>query len=334
MCWKITTLLAGVLLTVGAAGAQESRPSRPEAAMISVSGSARVRRHPMLLRVYLQLSAKGKTVEEAIAALKERRESAQAQLEKLGANKGSVVCNGPWMDHSSNARQKRMEMMIVQRMGSRGKKAAKTAKPPVAVTSLVTAEWPLEGDTPEKLLLAAESLREKIRAADVGGADEAEKLSPEEQEAADEMAGQMPSFVSPGDSSDDEASAPGQPHLLFVAKITPKDRQAAIAKALTRAKAKAVEMAQAAGADLGRLVNLSAGGSQEAVQFNAYNQMGDDNPFGQNGAYLMQRLVRQQASDDEQTIESVGTSPSLADFDFTVQATFALDASSVGRKSE
>ena len=38
---------------------------------------------------------KGKTAEEAMAALKERREAAQTQLEKLGANKGSVVCNGP-----------------------------------------------------------------------------------------------------------------------------------------------------------------------------------------------------------------------------------------------
>ena len=238
------------------------------------------------------------------------------------------------MDHSSNARQKRMEMMIAQRMGSRGKKAAKTAKPPLAVTSLLTAEWPLEGDTPEKLLLAAESLREKIKAADVGGANEAEKLSPEEQETADEMAEQMPRYVSPGDSSDDEASAPGQPHLLFVAKITSKDRQAAIAKALTRAKAKAVELAQAAGADLGRLVSLSAGGSQENVSYNPYGQLADDNPFSQNGANLMQRLLRPQAGDDEQTIESVGSSPSLADFDFTVQATFTLDANSVGRKSE
>ena len=95
MRWKITTLVAGVLLTVGAAGAQESHPSRPEAAVISVSGSARVQRRPTVLRVYLQLSAKGKTVEEAMAALKERREAAQTQLEKLGANKGSVVCNGP-----------------------------------------------------------------------------------------------------------------------------------------------------------------------------------------------------------------------------------------------
>ena len=148
------------------------------------------------------------------------------------------------------------------------------------------------------------------------------------------MAEQMPRFVSSGDSSDDEASVPGQPHLVFVAKITPKDRQAALAKALTRAKAKAVELAQAADADLGRLESLSAGGSQENVQYNPYGQMGDDNPFSQNGADLMQRLLRPQTSDDEQNIEAVSSSPNLVDFDFAVQATFALDARSAGHKSE
>jgi hypothetical protein len=323
---RIAIFLAGLLLTAGAAGAQDLRPAKSDESTVSVTGRTRLQRRPTLMRVYLQLTAKGKTAEEAMAALKERREAAETQIEKLGANKGSIVCNGPWMDHSSNARQKRMEMMIAQRMGSRGKKPAKTAKPPVVVSSLLMAEWPLEGDTSEKLLLAAELLREKIKAADLGGAKEAEKLSPEEQEAADETAEQMPQMIS---SSDEETPEPGQPHVLFVAKISPKERQAAVEKAVARAKSEAADLAQAAGADLGRLVSLSASNPQDnfmQYQSGPYGQMGDDNPFSQNGAYLMQRLLHQRAaSDDEPTSEATGNSPNAMDFEFLVQATFKLE---------
>ena len=320
---RIATFLAGLLLTAGAAGAQDSRPAKSDESTVSVTGRARLQRRPTLMRVYLQLTAKGKTAEEAMAALKERREAAETQIEKLGASKGSIVCNGPWMDHSSNARQKRMEMMIAQRMGSRGKKAAKTAKPPVVVSSLLTAEWPLEGETSEKLLLAAELLREKIKAADLGGAKEAEKLSPEEQEAAEETAEQMPQMI----SSDEETAEPGQPHVLFVAKISPKERQAAVVKAFARAKSEAADLAQAAGGELGRLVSLSASNPHDNVmQYGPYGPMGDDNPFGQNGAYLMQRLLHQRAAgDDEPTSEATGNSPNAMDFEFLVQATFKLE---------
>jgi uncharacterized protein YggE len=312
---KATCLLTGILLTAGAVWAQDADATRPDAPMIvSASGQTRLQRRPTMLRMYLQLTAKGKTLEEAMAAMKERREAAQTQLDKLGVAKGSVSYTGPSISNSVNARQKRMEMMISQRMGSKGKKAAKVTKPPVTLGSILTAEWPLEGDTPEKLLLAAESLREKITAADLAGVKEAEKLTPEEQEVADEMAEE----TSRMSSSDDDSAKPGQPNLLFVAKITPADRQAAVAKAFADAKTDATDLAKAAGADLGRLVSLSASGGGQ-------NNFGEDDSYSRNAAYYMQRLHQRMGFNGGQANEAVASTADAIDFVFMVQATFKLD---------
>ena len=157
--------------------------------------------------MYLQLTGKGKTLEEALAALKERREAVAAQLEKLGVDKSALVFTPPGVDDSAGAQQRRMEAMIAQRMGGRGaKKGAKPVKPPVAVTTMLTAHWPLAGDTTEKLLLAADAVREKIKAADLAGGKEAPKLSPEEQEVAEEMAAQ----TSPNTGGDEEQVEAGR----------------------------------------------------------------------------------------------------------------------------
>ena len=67
--------------------------------------------------MYLQLTGKGKTLEEALAALKERREAVAAQLEKLGVDKSALVFTPPGVDDSAAAQQRRMEVMIAQRMG-------------------------------------------------------------------------------------------------------------------------------------------------------------------------------------------------------------------------
>ena len=58
---------------------------------IVASGTATVQRKPTQLRLYMELVAKGKTLPEALAKLKERREAATAQLETLKADKNSIV---------------------------------------------------------------------------------------------------------------------------------------------------------------------------------------------------------------------------------------------------
>ena len=125
-----------VALAAGAARAQLVRPPSAGEGQVSASGHVHLQRSPTHLRLYLQLTGKGKTLEEALAALRERREAAAAELEKLGVAKTALAFTPPGVDDSQLAQQRRMETMIAQRLGGRGaKKGAKKAKPPVAVTT-------------------------------------------------------------------------------------------------------------------------------------------------------------------------------------------------------
>jgi hypothetical protein len=267
--------------------------------------------------MYLQVSGKGKTLEEALAALKERRELVSAQLEKLGAEKKSIAFSSPGADDASLAQQRRMEMMIAQRLGRGPKKAAKPVKPPVSMVSMLTVQWPLTGDSTEKLLLAADELREKVKAANLAGGKDAPKLSPEEQEAAEEMAAEM----SRSTGSDEEGAKPNEPHFVFLARLSDADRQKALADAFAKAKTQAAELAKAAGAEMGPLTGISGEGSGGFANSRGYPR----SPYGytrnDEGEYLQQIA---QNDDEEQRTESMGIKPDAIGFDFTVNATFAL----------
>ncbi len=319
----ITGLLAGflVVLATSAARAQFFRQPGAGEGQVSAAGHVHLQRPPTHLRMYLQLTGKGKTLEEALAALKERRETVAARLEKLGVEKSALVFTPAGVDDSQAAQQRRMESMIAQRMGGRGaKKGAKPVKPPVAVTTMLTANWPLTGDTTEKLLLAAEAVHEKINAADLAGGKEAPKLSPEEQEAAEEMA------AAPSPGGDEEQVKPGEAHFVFLARLSPKDRQTALAEAFAKAKAQAAELAKAAGAGLGPLTGLSgeAGGGMgygmnQAWRYNQY--------AAREYEYLQQVAQNAQPADsDEQGTEAVAPKPDGIGFDFNVYATFAVES--------
>jgi hypothetical protein len=272
--------------------------------------------------MYLQVSGKGKTLEEALAALKERREAVVAQLGKLGADKSAMVFTPPGVDDSTGAQQRRMEIMIAQRMGRGAKKAAKPVKPPVAVTTMLKAQWPLAGDTPEKLLLAADAVREKIKAADLAGGKDSPKLSPEEQEMAEEMAAQAAQNM----GGDEQVAGPGEPHFLFVARLAPQDRQTAQADAFAKAKAQAAELAKAAGAGLGPLTGLS-GEAGSVAGVNPYV-----NPYGRysynnnRGDMEFLQAIAQNAGGEEQQGEALAPRPDGIGFDFVVTATFAVES--------
>ena len=314
--WFITGLT--VVLAASAARAQFDHSVGPGGGQIAASGHVHLQRPPTHLRMYLQLTGKGKTLEEALAALKERREAAAARLEKLGVDKSALVFTPPGVDESQAVQQRRMEMMIAQRMGGRGaKKGAKPVKPPAAVTTMLTATWPLTGDTTEKLLLAAESLREKVKAAELVGGKEGPKLSPEEQELAEEMAAR-----NPNQGGDEEQAGPGEPRFLFVALLSPQDRQKALAEAFAKAKTQAAELAKAAGAGLGAMTGL---GGEASGGFNPFSRF-NFNPYGNRGEI---DFAQQAAQSEEQTGEAMAPRPDGIGFDFVVHATFALAATKV-----
>lgn len=322
--WRLAAVLA---VWIGAdwatlCSAQDGMlAARAGAEAVAGSGAATARKKPTTLRMHVQLMAKGETLEAALAKLHQRRQAAKAQIETLGADAKSVTVGDPTLSAAEMQTRAQMERMIRERMAATGRKPAGLKLPrTVTVTALLKAEWPLSGDEPEKLLVAAHKLQEKIKAADLAGAKEATQLSPEEEELAEEMA------QSSGHFGEEEEVEPGTPQFLFVAKISEAERREVLAKAFQRAKDQAAQLAEAAGAELGPLVMLSgdpgAGGPDSSGwAYNPYDDYGRRN--------YMRRLMAMQAAQQEdeegaQVLEAVGPEPGMLSYGVQVNAVFGL----------
>jgi hypothetical protein len=321
------TVLATIVLWPAAASAQLERIMAVQGAgraAISAGGSSIVQRKPTQLRLFMQLTAKGKTLEDALAKLKERQELAATQLETLKAERKSIVFGVPSLSTEQSSRKKQIQAMVIQQMRARGKKVPKGLLAPqtLSVTSNLTATWPLKEESHEKLLLLVQRLQDKIKAADLSGSKEAEKLSPEEQESEEE-ASQMSSQFG---MSEDQQQQPGQPQFMFVAVLSKAERQKAMAAAFVKAKAQAAELAQAAGVALGPLLGLSGNCSSqssfgESPYYSRYYNSGSPN--------IVAQMIAEQAGEssgdkEEKPDESIGADPSALKFNCTVAAMFQM----------
>lgn len=311
------TLTALVALTV--------LPSRPAAAQrpdptdaggtVTGTGRVAVSRQPNVLRMTIELPAEGKNVKEAIANLNAERAALAGKLEKLGAAGDAVTFGEPRIGGASGgamSMQQRMmrQVMRMQRAGGRAaaKPADKDAPPPkVAVSLTAVAEWPLEGESPEELIVAGYTLREKLRAGGLAKPPAERELTPEEQEEMEEMAMM---------DEDGEAAAPGEPSFEFVARFTAEERGRAMAEAFAKAKADAARLAAAAGGSLGALRTVSGSASSEGYD--------EDDDYGFQRAMLQQLGVAPagQTGVDEATADE----PGAVSLEVTVTAGFGLNS--------
>ncbi|HEV3340414.1 MAG TPA: SIMPL domain-containing protein [Pirellulales bacterium] len=282
---------------------------------VSGNGTAVIERQPELLRMEVDVLAKGKDLKDALGKLKQRRKAAEEQLAKLGAEAKSIRFGTPGIAPPENDQQKQMQLMMRQRMmqrrGARRPSEKPAPTPPVAVSMSLTAEWPLKAEEAEPLLIASHDLEEKIKAADLAGRKAAEDLSPEEEEAEEENDEQDPQVYYGGQPQ----AKPGEPRFVYVSTISDMDRAKALAEAFERAKAEAGGLAKAASADLGSLLQL-AGGNESGVDSDAYEQWG--------GSYQYRMFQRAQRASSDDKVEAVGPQPGPLKYHVTVTATFAL----------
>ena len=324
LCEKRFWLFALLIVAVSAASARAQFGRNYEEYMamqsggrpaVSAVGTATVKRSPTRMRMYVQLFGKGKTPEEALAKLKEHREAAELQLESLKADKKSIIFGETSFSTAQEALRKRFEAMVQQQMRTQGK-APKGLKVPqtVTVTCTLSADWPLAAASQEKLMLLVHDIHEKIKAADLSGGKEAEKLSPEEEELAEEARQMMSRYG--------ESPQPlGQPTFLFIAEITPQDREKAMAKAFSKAKVQAAELAKAAGVELGGLIGIGGGCSGQ-------NSFGDEgySPYSNRGlASDVREMIGDSTEESsENNRQAMSTTPGPLSFKCLVTATFAL----------
>jgi len=286
---------------------------------VSGNGTGELQRLPEIMRMRIVITSKGKDLNEALAGLKDRLAAAKTQVTALGADKAKTSSDEPQLAIENNDRRRQMEMMMAQRMRGGRRPAAKKeeVKPPVSVSTTLTAEWPLKATAGEQLLVAATALQDKIKAADLAGTKEQSKLSPEEQELADELAAEQMNMY-----SGDDAPKPGEPMFMFVAPVSTAEREKLLAEAFQKAKDRATRLAKAAGAELGALRHL---GDNE---MDASDEMFVNNPYmgGSNSAYRMMQMMRGNRTGQEELSEAVGAQPGKVTYRVMVNASFGLKA--------
>lgn len=281
---------------------------------VTATGTVAVQQKPTRMRMHMQLFAKAKTLEAALAKLKERREAATLQLESLRADKKSIVFDGPTLSAAEAGQKRQLEAMVMQQLRARGKKPKGIQVPQtVTVTTTLTAEWPLEAKSQEQLLVLAQAIEDKIKTADISGSQEMEKLSPEEEELADEAKQMMGRFGQ-------QEQPLGQPTILYVAVLSKQDRRKAMADAFAKASAEAAELAKAAGVVRGPLVGLRGG-------CNPQRDTGEEgyNSYSSGRNFFLARMMAQAGGDsDEKPTEAVSANPATLTFSCYVAATFTL----------
>jgi uncharacterized protein YggE len=250
-----------VLLAACLAGPAGAQAPHPQWGTVTGQSYVDLKKPPEVLRVQIEILAKGKDLKEALARLKERREAIKSRLAALGAIKDAVVFGEPALGGEKTEQQKQLAILVEQRLRAGGGKPAAKSKsePPAVVSTWLRFEVPLKAANPEDLLLVAQGLQDKILAADLGGTKELQKLSPQEEEIAEEN--QIAQMM-----GQEGAPKRGEPAFSFVSKITDEDLARAQAEAFQKARQEAMKLARAAGAELGPLQHLesqNAGASGE-----------------------------------------------------------------------
>lgn len=252
MSHRSRTILLAVCLVALLVSARGDAQA-PAEGTVTGQGSAEVKRPPDVLRVQVEMLAKGTDLAQALARLKERREAAQVHLKALAAVPESIHFGAPALSSEKTEQQKQMEAMVLQRMrGAAGPKAAKKKEaPPAVVGAVLRFDLPLKAGSADELLIAAQALQQRVKEADLGGLKDFEKLSPQEEELAEEAQAMM------GGQPQAEPKR-GEPGFLFVCKLSDADLDRAAAEAFQKARRHAEQLARAAGARLGPLHRLDS----------------------------------------------------------------------------
>ncbi len=282
---------------------------------VSGVGTVVVKQRPSVMRMTVQLTEKAESLKEALARLKDRTEAAVLQLEALGANKDSVKVQPVELASGKTRQQQQMEQVLRMRR-MQGRRVPKGLEVPevITVTANLTAEWPLDAKSSEETLAYTKDIQDRVTAADLAGMKDANDLTPEAEELDEEMQQMMESM-----SYGEQETPPGEPHFFFVATLTTKAREEAMAEAFARAKAQAEQLAKSAGIQLGSLASLKCFANQ--------SEAADPGYYDDGSSYRIRMMLARQAQlsgEANAQDETLVQSPNLAMFRIAVIATFQL----------
>jgi len=282
--------------------------SDASSAIISATGTSTIKRLPSTIRVIIPIQAKGQTIEDALKSLETERKTVLDKIQKIGFTEENVRVENFSFDQSQENKRRQMEMMVARRMRQAGPKKAVTTES-VAIRCTLFAEWPMTGNTVEDIFKESHALKQKVAAANL--MPKSEKLSPEEEELAEEMEAM--------DYSSGEEESNNEPRFIFVAKISDEEGQKAYTEAFEQAQKQGDILAKAAGFKLVSLKQLTGNITKSQENSEPYSRYNHD-------PYLTQMIHSQQFGNSEtKQFEGIATSPDSIVFTFIVQVSFGMD---------
>lgn len=309
---KSISMLVGmvaVAVLAGLARPMEAQATPGESTGIVGTGSILIERDPTMMRLQMMIEGEGKDVKEALSSLKGREAADREKLQKLGATEGSVKFSDAQPAEVNP--QLQMQRMIQMRMGN-APRPAKNQPVVVTLTSILTAEWTLNGKQGDDLLVDSQDLQDKIKAADLSGGTSEKALTPEQQEVVEENHGM---------AGNDGQPNPHDPSFSFVCKISDEDCDTARAAAYKKARDDAQRLAKAAGVELGSIRQISGMAAPAPV-----GDRGADMYAGMNPQlamyYQMMQQQQQQPAGPSEAPEAVGTHPGKVGYRVTVYVSF------------
>lgn len=239
---------------------------------ISTSGSQTVPIEPNAVRLTLTASAEARDGESALQTLRDHGQRVEKELVILGALKESIKLSEPSVSVAipgiSNferarkaARQQSMQLRAMNAMNAgiaiAGNQGAinvdeiEEADLPHVYTAkcVLTADWKITGAVDDKVRLMPANLRRSILEKDLMGRRYSEKLSPEEQQMIQSVAGNNNVFYS---QSFTDSSMNDDPNCRFhfIGKITNENLHKAFEVAFKKARTEADQMAKVANAEV------------------------------------------------------------------------------------
>ena len=189
---------------------------------MSGDGETIVKLTPTTVRLRVQFSCSDKTAAAALKKLEDRCTIAVEKIKSLNPLADSIVVGTPWVGGTGYSPYSPANGPYAVPPPSTA--IAGTPAQQVSVMATISADWPLAAaDRLEAFLQAGERLKKRVGDVNLAG-DEGAMSSPE---------------------------------VLYVAKVSPSQREAAVADAFAEAKAHATELASGVGLQRGPLVELS-----------------------------------------------------------------------------
>ena len=228
---------------------------------ITTKGHAELKKLPTKVRMCIDITVKGKNLEEALKNLDKQIKKAEKKVDKLKPIKGSIHVGPPRPSTLGSELQKQMGGMggaFTSPMPTNGRNPPKGLKAMKMVTAsaLFRADWKLDGNTAAKQLLFVDELKDEIEKTDVSGKKEMQKLSPAEEElmAEAKAAWQEGNYY----DSNEEKVEPGTPVFFYIATLSKNEKKKLFQEAFQKATQNAKELADATGMPLGKIVSINS----------------------------------------------------------------------------